>query len=374
MITFRFITWLIVTSLAIISASFDKREFPTLIIVFLLCLPIISLSFLLINKRNLSISLQQEDIYVEYQMVQPRPLFIQNRNKVSTVELNIYDEMNQRFRILIAPNRESVFWINQLINHIGITPNPDVSILLYDPLKFFTVSMSKKMKKSSFDVYGIPQNVLQNDPSDLSSREGETLKNKPSFDQSLEVSKIKELEPGDTMHRIHWKISARFGEWMVKQYDQSKEKTISYYFDLPIIKNFDENTLQLRDTLLQSGFSVMSHALKNNFAIYVNYQEQAIFSQPNHSSLLQRHLGRYSQTEHVTYEHLFRTKSSDVMSTVFSYQLTSDLVDELIYLKKQSKKVLFYYFGEPLSTSQQFMIERLKSSDIQMELLYETIE
>ena len=62
------------------------------------------------------------------------------------------------------------------------------------------------------------------------------------------------------------------------------------------------------------------------------------------------------------------------MSVVFSYQLTSDLVDELLYLKKQTVKVFFYYFGEPLELAQEFMIERLKTNDIQLELLYETIE
>lgn len=374
MITFRFITWLIVTVLAIISASFDRKDFPTMIIVFLLCLPIVSFSVMLINKRNLRVSLQQEDIYVEYQLVQPRPLFFQNRNKLSTIEINVYDEMNQRFRLHIAPNKEAIFWIDQLIHHIGKTPNPDISILLVDPFKLFTMSLNKKLEKSSFDVYGIPQNLIETSPSELSSKEGETLKNKPSFDQSLEVSKIKEIEPGDTMHRIHWKISARFGEWMVKQYDQSKEKTLSYYFDLPVVNNSNEQMLHLRDTLLQSGFSVMSQALRNNFMIYVNYNDSVLFSQPNHTALLQRHLGRYSQTETVSYEQLFHVKSSDVMSTVFSYQLNSDLVDELVYLKKQSKKVVFYYFGEQLSETQQFMIERLKSSDVQMELLYETVE
>lgn len=374
MITFRFITWLIVTSLAIISASFDKRDFPTIIIVFLLCLPLISLSIMLINKSNVRVSLQQEDIYVEYQMVQPRPLYLQNRNKVTTLELNIYDEMNQRFRLIIAPNREAVFWIEQMIHHIGKTPNPDISILLYDPLKLFTTSLTKKMKKSSFDVYGIPQNISQNDSSDFSSKEGETLRNRPSFDQSLEVSKIKELEPGDTMHRIHWKISARFGEWMVKQYDQSKEKTISYYFDLPVVKENDENTLQRRDTILQHGFSIMSQALKKGFTIYVNYQENLLFSSSNQQSQLQRQLGHFSQSQNVTHQQLFKNKSSDLMSVVFSYQLTSDLVDELLYLKKQTVKVFFYYFGEPLELAQEFMIERLKTNDIHLELLYETIE
>ena len=49
---------------------------------------------------------------------------------------------------------------------------------------------------------------------------------------SSEIKGIREYKEGDTLHRIHWKLSSKFDELMVKEFETSVEANINLLIDL----------------------------------------------------------------------------------------------------------------------------------------------
>lgn len=68
-----------------------------------------------------------------------------------------------------------------------------------------------------------------------------------TFDTSDEIDTLRELQPGDTMRRIHWKVSARVQKFMIKQYEDPRE--IRYYVLLdPAYNEIDLKDIQVRES------------------------------------------------------------------------------------------------------------------------------
>ena len=45
---------------------------------------------------------------------------------------------------------------------------------------------------------------------------GEMMTKRPVFEDPFEYVGVREYMPGDSMNRIHWKVSAKQGKWQVK--------------------------------------------------------------------------------------------------------------------------------------------------------------
>ena len=45
---------------------------------------------------------------------------------------------------------------------------------------------------------------------------GEMMTKRPVFEDPFEYVGVREYMPGDSMNRIHWKVSAKQGKWLVK--------------------------------------------------------------------------------------------------------------------------------------------------------------
>ena len=52
------------------------------------------------------------------------------------------------------------------------------------------------------------------------SLEGERFSEEVSGDDPSELFALRDYQPGDRMARIHWKLSARKGEWYVKEFSR----------------------------------------------------------------------------------------------------------------------------------------------------------
>ena len=76
------------------------------------------------------------------------------------------------------------------------------------------------------------------------------------------LANIRDYQAGDSMKRIHWKLSARLDSWMVKEYEDPKKRYICFSLDAqdPHLEKTSEKHL---DWLLETAATAMRAFLQN---------------------------------------------------------------------------------------------------------------
>lgn len=103
--------------------------------------------------------------------------------------------------------------------HCGCFVWSVTEIRMYD---YFHLFCRKKKQSQNQEVQILPRIFFINldvsgIPAYTESESSEYEEQRRGEDDS-EVFQIREYQDGDTMHRIHWKMTAREGKWMVKEY------------------------------------------------------------------------------------------------------------------------------------------------------------
>jgi len=112
--------------------------------------------------------------------------------------------------------------------HIGVLEITIRKIMLYDSLGLFRVR-SKITDTKRILVLPKQQEVAEALTADVAMHEGETPDTvADGMEDSMEV---RPYQSGDPLHRMHWKLSAKQGEWMVREYKDSKQTFSALYFE-----------------------------------------------------------------------------------------------------------------------------------------------
>lgn len=131
------------------------------------------------------------------------------------------------------------------------TLTSDVNINLEIPILPHDITPPSYPKKKT------SSNTSNDDPVEIYSLNGE---------KSLDLKQLREYHTGDRLKDIHWKLSAKTNELMVREYEEIKEL---YYLMLPIISN-DENDILQRtlEVFLAIGKDLLKEQEPYSVAIY----------------------------------------------------------------------------------------------------------
>lgn len=107
------------------------------------------------------------------------------------------------------------------------------SISVYDYMHFFSV---KKRKKQTEELAVLPRGYDMLASISRSTRdfpvEGEEYDKEQKGDDPSEIFEVREYRAGDRPQRIHWKLSARAEELMVKEYSRPMGCAVILFLDL----------------------------------------------------------------------------------------------------------------------------------------------
>lgn len=208
-------------------------------------------------------------------------------------------------------------------------------ITIYDPLKIFKFRVSKKISTgvivmpSPHEISGvITYGECQNDEGNMYSQF------KPGDDPS-EVYDLREYVGGDKINRIHWKLSTKKDEFIVKELSLPIDVSATFFLDLNF-KEKSEYTLPVFDTLLESLMSLSDFMLENEKPhIIICYNEELnefenvkITNYDELSALIYRIIVKYSadSAEDKSFGKYIKTKSDFEFSS-FTY-ISSNFSDD----------------------------------------------
>ncbi len=128
-------------------------------------------------------------------------------------------------------------------------------VSVVDPLRI--VRISKKIKREMVMVF-LPRKISLNDIVSASVGEDNFSRPNPMTNDKEEFSHVRDYRDGDIIQMVHWKLTAKQDELMIKQYDSINDRRAMILCDW----NSGEGDMFLRmDTIIETAIAFVRDAL-----------------------------------------------------------------------------------------------------------------
>ncbi|MBR1591883.1 MAG: DUF58 domain-containing protein [Ruminococcus sp.] len=264
-------------------------DFALVLFIVMLALPVVMYIFGYAAKKKIRVSFSLKENSVIKNQEFPIKLDIENSSifPVGKAEAvieyyNVFNNQIHSFRVLFpvqAKNRQSVsFMISS--QFCGIVKIRCAYVNIFDPLRIFRF---KTGKNTGTEIAVIPEGHDITGTVSYSDRVNEESNNfsdvKPGDDPS-EVFDLRGYNPGDKLNRIHWKLSSKKDEFIVKEYSLPVDVPSVIFLNLRCYED-SEHTLPVFDTLMETFISISKFMLENervHTLIYFN-ENQGVFTE-----------------------------------------------------------------------------------------------
>jgi uncharacterized protein (DUF58 family) len=81
------------------------------------------------------------------------------------------------------------------------------------------------------------------------------------------VTDIRKYEPTDPLKRVHWKLTAKKNEWMVKNFQTNALNRVSLFMDTFQLSDVYEDALILEDKMIETSIAVLNFCLRNGMPV-----------------------------------------------------------------------------------------------------------
>ncbi len=177
---------------------------------------------------------------------------------------NIFNNQINEFELLFplqALNSHRVTF--QLSSkYCGILKIRSAYISIYDPLRIFKFKTGKNI---TAEIAVMPEIHEVNGAISFTDRESEessVFSENNAGDDPSEVFDLREYAVGDKINRIHWKLSSKKDELIVKEYSMPVDVPCMIFLNLKCYED-SEYTLPVFDTLVETLMSVSQFLIEN---------------------------------------------------------------------------------------------------------------
>ena len=171
------------------------------------------------------------------------------------------DRPAQTVRLEAVPGREQKLTLDFHAAHVGVTSPGVKKIVISDLLGMFTVEKLPQVQGGELIVLPLPFDV-----GELTYAAGDsgTESMARASEDITSPADVRTYQSGDEMKKIHWKLSARKQELMVRRFEAPVMPDALVLLDCSKPpKTADENAqLDLRDALLETAASVMQQNIQ----------------------------------------------------------------------------------------------------------------
>ncbi|HAE52939.1 MAG TPA: hypothetical protein DCG30_06775 [Ruminococcus sp.] len=264
-------------------------DFALVLFVVMLAMPVFMFIFGYTAKKRIKVEFSLKDRSVMKNQEFPVKLNIENESifpigkAEAVVEYyNVFNNQIHSFRLLLpiqAKNDQSVsFRISS--KFCGIVKIRCAYINIFDPLRLFKFKVGKNtgteiaVVPEGHDISGTVSYT------DRINEESNKFSDIQSGDDPSEVFDLRGYIAGDKLNRIHWKLSSKKDEFIVKEYSMPVDVPSVIFLNLRCYED-SEYTLPVFDTLMETFISISKFMLENeriHNVIYFN-ENQGFFTE-----------------------------------------------------------------------------------------------
>lgn len=282
------------------------------------------------------------------------------------------DSPETQVRLKDAPGRTQRLTLPFHASHVGVSHAGVKKCTVEDVFGLFSRTLEPKTGLDELLVLPMPFEVealhfAPGDPgSEVMARATEDVSNPADF---------RAYQPGDAIKKIHWKLSARKGDLMVRRFEEPVLMDALVLMDCsaPPSWGHPEAEADIRDTLLETAASVMVGQMASDHAIRLPLlgEHPIELDKRMGTPMILENLARvdFSETDRFERVLLLETRRMRrVGSTVIiSARLSSRIVDVMIRMKRMGPDVRLYLVtftpDDPLVLG---MVSKLQQAEIEV--------
>ena len=246
-------------------------DFALILLIVIAALPVIMFITTYITKKLITVEFAVKDKNVSKGKDFPVQLVVTNRSifPIGKAEAhieyyNVFSDQISAFDLYlpIQPKNSQRITFQLSSKFCGVIKIRSARLNIYDPLRLFRFRTAKNIctdiavMPEGHEIGGIVHYTDRvNEESDVFSEY------KPGDDPS-EVFDLREYNQGDKLNRIHWKLSSKKDDFIVKDYSLPIDVPCSVFLDLKCYEKSDL-TLPVFDTLIETMISLSQFLLEN---------------------------------------------------------------------------------------------------------------
>lgn len=292
------------------------------------------------------------------------------------IKVNFYGENTVFFRqfqsksFSLMPFKKKSFTFNLVCKYRGYYMIGVKNIEFEDYLGIFKLSYSPSTTKTItvnprlivLDNLNIKTNYLSESHSILNNR----------YEDVTTIADTRKYTYGDSLKRIHWKLSAKVNQLMVKNFEGTSKTNCVIMLDLRKNNYSYEQNIMLEDKIIECAVAVVNYCLKNWIPINLVYHFNGLNNIEAKNIMdfdkIYDLLSNVSFDQDVHLKDLLKIYSRDNVKKVdlmiFTLNIDYELYDEIYNLKAAGYDVnLFYVSSEDFSISSKSIV-----NDILMDL------
>lgn len=167
----------------------------------------------------------------------------------------------------VAPLGKCMISVNCLHKYRGSYTAEIRKISMYDPLRI--IKLTKKPKKEMQQVF-LPRKIGLGDLTVVSENDRSSAPTRIMTGDKEDFSHVREYRIGDMIQLVHWKLTAKQDELMIKQFDEITDKRAAVLCDYSFEGN--ETGLLLRaDGIIETAIAFALSAVESGVKVTVDF-------------------------------------------------------------------------------------------------------
>lgn len=200
---------------------------------------------------------------------------------------NIFNNQINEFELLFPVQARNTQRITFQLSskYCGILKIRSAYIDIYDPLRIFRFRTGKNVQAEIAVMPEIHEVNGAISYTDRESEESSVFSESTAGDDPSEIFDLRDYINGDKLNRIHWKLSSKKDELIVKEYSMPVDVPCMLFLNLKCYED-SEYTLPVFDTLVETLISISQFMIENERIHTVVYYNAEIrdFSEVNITS------------------------------------------------------------------------------------------
>ncbi len=207
-----------------------------------------------------------EDIKIET-VIDNDSIFIIPYLELKDKTFEVYGEGTDFSVLTIGPWKRKREVRDITIKYRGVYSLGPIELLIQDALRIFTWTRKIESGKS-FKVYPKLYNIERLELKALQSF-GSISNRQLAFEDSTSISDIRKYAPGDSIKRVHWKLSAKNNRLYVKNFEKAGSTAVYLYLDLYKNAYTGEYAHDLEERAVESACSISFYLMKKAIPIEI---------------------------------------------------------------------------------------------------------
>lgn len=280
------------------------------------------------------------------------------------------ERAHETMDILLPPFLEKKFHFELPCPHVGVYHVGIQSVRVTDIFQLFTL---KRRMDGSLISLEVQPRVVKLPAMELRSGDSEPTIITRATEDTASPSDVRIYQLGDPMKKIHWKLSLRKRELLVKTYEESSRPDTLILPDLSAMNFMRSQALTIKDAICEAAASIAKAQLSANYPVRMPLMSAApseASGQDEHSfSQFLDALMRVQFDSPYPYEQVLSLEMRRMQRTggavLITARLTPRIADIAQQLKRYGMQVCVCWVTETRRAEAMEMLERLRLMGIQ---------